>query len=94
MRGHREVKDPPSLMREDQKYIQDLKSDRRHGKEVDRYHAFCMIVEEDLPCLQRRPAPAHHVFAHAGFANVDAQLEQLTMDLWSTPERIVAAHRA
>src|SRR5215471_11007984 len=34
----------------------------------------------------------HHVFGGGGFGNLDAQLEQLAMNAWRTPARVVAAH--
>ena len=37
---------------------------------------------------------ARHVLAHAGFANVDTQLEEFTMDARRSLKRVVAAHLA
>src|SRR5215471_14822065 len=34
----------------------------------------------------------HHVFGGGGFGNLNAQLEQLAMNAWRTPARVVAAH--
>src|SRR5262244_1714235 len=34
----------------------------------------------------------HHVFGDGGFGNLNAQLEQLAMNAWRTPARVVAAH--
>ena len=34
----------------------------------------------------------HHVFRDGGFGNLNAQLEQLTVNAWRTPARVVAAH--
>src|SRR5215472_12583164 len=34
----------------------------------------------------------HHVFGHGGFGNLKAQLEQLTVNAWCTPARVIAAH--
>jgi hypothetical protein len=51
-----------------------------------------MIVEKGAPRLRGRFAAADHVLGHAGFSNFDTQLEQFTMDVGSTPERILAAH--
>ena len=42
--------------------------------------------------LGRRSPAADHVLAHAGFADVDAKLEQFAVNPRGTPERIVAAH--
>ena len=41
----------------------------------------------------RRPTlPRHHVFRNRGLGNLDADLEQLTMDLGSAPEWILKTH--
>ncbi len=34
----------------------------------------------------------HHVFGNGGFGNLNAQLEQLTVNAWCTSTGIVAAH--
>jgi hypothetical protein len=44
--------------------------------------------------LRRRFAAAHHVFADAALTDVDAELEQLTVDPWCTPTGILSAHLA
>src|SRR5476649_2793317 len=51
-----------------------------------------MITKEGLPGLQRPTRPRHHVFRNRGLGNVDANLEQFTMDLGSSPERILKTH--
>src|SRR4051795_8643561 len=53
-----------------------------------------MVVEERFPRLRRRSPAVHHVFAHAGFADVDPELQQFTVDLRSAPEGILVADRA
>ena len=39
-----------------------------------------MIFQKCAPSLRRRFAVAHHVFADAAFSDVDAELQQLTVD--------------
>jgi hypothetical protein len=39
------------LVRQDKEDIKDLKADRRHGKEVDRNHAFGVVLQERPPRL-------------------------------------------
>jgi hypothetical protein len=34
----------------------------------------------------------HHVFGDGGFGNLNAQLEQLAVNAWCTPTRVVSAH--
>ena len=53
-----------------------------------------VILQERAPGLRRRLAAAHHVFADAGLADVDAELEQLTVDAGCTPTGILPAHPA
>ena len=57
-----------------------------------RQHGVDVILKEGLPGLRRWLSSACKVLAHARFADVDAQLEQFTVDPWRTPERILAAH--
>jgi hypothetical protein len=47
-----------------------------------------MIAMEGLPRLQWPTLPQHHVFGNRGLRNTDAELEQLTMDLGRSPERV------
>src|SRR4051812_22870071 len=52
-----------------------------------------MVLEECSPGLGRWFPAADQILTHAGFAHIDAQLEQFTMDPRRTPERILTAHR-
>lgn len=52
-----------------------------------------MIVEKSLPGLRRMPAASDHILTHAGFADLDAELQQFAVNPWSTPKRVLAAHR-
>ena len=45
-----------------------------------------MILQKSAPSLRRRLAAAHHLFADAALTDVDAELEQLTVDPWCTRE--------
>src|SRR6516225_9351754 len=53
-----------------------------------------MILQKGAPGLRWRLATAHHVFAHAALPNVDAELEQFTVDAGCTPSGVLAAHPA
>ena len=55
---------------------------------------FEAVLEERAPGLRRGLAAAHHVLANAGLAEVDAELEQLTVDPGRTPSGVFAAHPA
>src|SRR4029077_18697126 len=51
-----------------------------------------MVLEKGPPCLRRRVPTADHVFAHAGLADIDAELEEFTVDARSAPKGILAVH--
>jgi len=46
-----DVNDAPSLMRQDQKYVQDLKANGWYRKEVNRNHAADVVLKESSPSL-------------------------------------------
>src|SRR6266545_2374116 len=51
-----------------------------------------MIAKEGLPRLQWPIAPRHHVDRNRGLGDLDAELEQLAMDLGSAPQRVLKTH--
>src|SRR5215831_6296615 len=89
-----EMDDASTVVSQNQEHVKHLKSNGRHSQEVNRDHALDVILQEGLPGLRGWIAPAYEILAHAGFVDVDAQLEQFPMDARRTPERIVAAHPA
>src|SRR5260370_42596299 len=93
MSRDREMHDSSAPMRQHQKHVEDLEPDGRHGEEVDRHHALQVIVEERPLGLGRRSSVADHVFTNTGFADLDAELEQLAMNAWSPPKWLFTAHR-
>jgi len=90
MSGHVEVDNATPVMGQRQKYVEDLETQGRHGKEVDGHQLLQVILQEGAPSLRRRFAAAHHVFADAGLADVDAEFEQLTVDAGCTPTGILS----
>jgi hypothetical protein len=88
MGGYIEMDDPPSIVSQHPKNIQDLKTNGRHVEEVDRHRGLDVILKEGPPGLRGRLALARQVLAHNRFADVDAEFEQFSMDAGRTPERI------
>ena len=78
---------PPS-MAENKKRKQLLKGNRRNNKEINRRNPLHVIAKEGLPSLQWPIAPRHHVDRNRGLGDLDAEFEQLAMDLGSAPERV------
>ena len=84
----------PSLVRQHEENVEDLKPDRRHGEEVYGHNRFHMVVKEGPPGLRRWLPTAYQVFAHARFTNLDAEFQQLAVDTRCAPTRILFAHAA
>ncbi len=91
--GDGAVENAPTIVGQHQEDGQNLKADRRYREEVDRNQALHMVLQERPPGLRWWFSPADQVFAHARFADIEAQLQQLTMNARRTPEWILAAHR-
>src|SRR4051794_7870764 len=53
-----------------------------------------MVLEERPPGWRRRSPPAQHVLTHAGFADVDTQLQQLAVDPRRAPEWVLSVQGA
>src|SRR4030095_3996984 len=77
MGGGVEMQDAPSVVSQNQEHVQDLKPDRRHGKEVDRHHGFDVILQERPPVLRWRIPRVYDVFADARLADINAEFEEL-----------------
>jgi hypothetical protein len=70
-----EVKDPATIVRQHQKHMKDLKPDGRHREEVYRTQALDVVLKECPPGLGGWLPTAQQVFAHASFADIDAEVE-------------------
>src|ERR1700681_40922 len=81
-------------MPHDQQAIQQTKRNRWDDEQIHRRDAVGMIVEKCFPTLGRRPSTRGHILGYAGLPDFDTELEQLSMDPWSSPERIGDAHLA
>lgn len=53
-----------------------------------------MIAEECLPALRWPASSLGHILSHTCLTDIDAELEQLTMDPWFSPQRIGNAYLA
>src|SRR6266849_2039549 len=51
-----------------------------------------MIAKEGLPGLQWPILPGHHIVRNRGLGDIDAELEQLAMDLGGAPRRVFKTH--
>lgn len=59
---------------------------------IDRSDALGVIAQEGLPVLRRCSSSSHHVLGDGRLADLDTELEHLTVDPGRSPERVGAAH--
>ncbi|SHG19115.1 hypothetical protein SAMN05443248_0625 [Bradyrhizobium erythrophlei] len=78
----------------DQQPIEQTKGDCRHDEHVHRSDPISVIAEECPPALGRRISSPDHVLGHAGLSDIDAELEEFSMDPRRSPQRIGNAHLA
>src|SRR4030081_2924376 len=76
------------------KTIQNLECDRRQDKEVDRRDAVDVIAEKRPPALRRWPRVTAHVPSDRRLGDLEAELEQLTMNTRRAPQGVRTAHLA
>src|ERR1700730_18065525 len=79
---------------QDQESIEQAKRHCRHDEHIHRSDPISVIAEECPPALGRRVSSPDHVLGHAGLSDIDAVLEQLSMDPRRSPQRIGNAHLA
>jgi len=84
----------PSSVAHNDKTIQNLECDRRQDKEVDRRDAVDVIAEKRPPALRRWPRVAAHVPSDRRLGDLEAELEQLTMNTRRAPKCVRTAHLA
>jgi hypothetical protein len=77
----------------DDKTIEDLERDRWQDKKVDRRDAVGMVAQKRAPALRWWRA-AEHIPSDCRLSDLEAELEQLTVNVWGAPEWIRPAHLA
>jgi hypothetical protein len=80
MRSNSEPQQLPPAMTHNQQAIEQPEGDCWHREQIHRGNPISMVTKEDPPSLRGRNPPPHHVFGHAGLADIDAKLQKLTMD--------------
>ena len=68
------------------KTIENLERDRRQNKEIDCRNAVDVVAQKRPPALVQWPRATAHVPSNRRLSDVEAKLEQFTMNLWRTPE--------
>src|SRR6202041_927913 len=78
----------------DQQSIEQAKRDCWHDEQIHRSDSVSVVAEERPPALGRRVSSLGHVLGHAGLSDIDAELEEFSMDPRRSPQRIGNAHLA
>ena len=74
------------------KCVELLKGNRRNPEQINRRNPIHMVAKKGLPRLQRPISPRHHIDRDRGLSDLDAELEQLAMELGGAPERVLKTH--
>ena len=77
--GYCQPQQLPARMLQDQKPVEQPKRHRRRDKHVHGDDAVRMIAKKGLPARRGRPSFPGHVLGHGGLADIDTELEQLTI---------------
>ena len=94
MRCYADMDNASPIVRQHQKYVQDLEPDRRYHEEVHRHHALQMIIEKRTPTLRRWFSKSHHALGNGWFGDLDAEFQQLTVNARCAPAWVVATHHS
>ena len=78
----------------DDKTIEDLERDRWQDKKVDRRDAVGMVAEKRAPALRWWPRVAAHIPSDCRLSDLEAELEQFTVNVRGAPEPVRPAHLA
>src|ERR1700686_1190297 len=78
----------------DQQAIEQAKRDCRHDEHIHRSDPISVVAEECPPALGWRVSSPDHVLSHARLSDIDAELEEFSMDPRRSPQRIGNAHLA
>src|ERR1700722_12914058 len=81
-------------MPHNQQGVEQTKRDCRYDEQIHRGDAVGMIAKERPPALGWRVSSLGHVLGHAGLSDIDAELEEFSMDPRRSQQRIGNAHLA
>src|SRR6266478_5019646 len=81
-------------MQQDDEHVEHTEGRCRHYEEVDRSKIGDVILKEGSPSLRGRLRATRHETGNGPLGNLEAELEQLTMNARGTPERIGVRHGA
>jgi hypothetical protein len=90
-----EMENLAPLVVDDEETVQEAERERWHGEEVHRHDGLTVILQERQPALAgigRTRRSSQQVSGDGAFGNLDAQLQQLAVDLGRALGRILLGH--
>jgi hypothetical protein len=90
--GHVEVNDAAAMVGEHDEDEEDAEPSGGHGEEIDRDEVSEMIGQKRPAGLGGRGAPLREQPRDGAFGHIDAELQELAMDSWGTPDRVRGGH--
>src|SRR6201998_1381716 len=88
MRCDAEAQNMSPAVPHDQQSIEQAKRECRNDEHIHRSDAVSVVAEERPPALGRRVSSPDHVLGHARLSDIDAELEEFSMDPRRSPQRI------
>ena len=76
----------------DDEDIEQFEANCGSNEQIHRGDVRCVVTQKSAPSLRGWAASLDHVLRDAGLSDLEAELEQLTMDARRTPQRIVNAY--
>ena len=92
MTGHVQVNHATAIMGQYQKHIEDLETNGGNREEVNGDKLRDVVLEKGTPSLRGRPSGSPQAFTNARLADVDAELEQFSVNARCAPGRILPTH--
>jgi len=90
--GHVEVNDAPAMVREHDENEEDAQTGGGDGKEIEGDQVWDMVGEERPPGLRRLGTALRHQPGDGALGHIEAELEELAVDSWGTPEWVRGGH--
>src|SRR6267143_1319786 len=84
----------PATVPHNQQAVEQTKRDCRHDEQIHRGDAVGLIAKERPQALGWRVSSLGHVLGYAGLSDINAELEEFSMDPRRSPQRIGNAHLA
>ena len=81
-----------ALQPDDDEDIEQIEADGWNNEQVHGGDIRRMVAQEGAPALTRRATSLGHVLGDGRLSHLKAELEQLAVDAWRTPQQVFSVH--